>query len=329
MSQARRLAAGGRIDRSKPVRFTFNGRELEGFEGFKLHRPRGIVGSGAEEPNAIMRIGKGATVRPNLRATQVELYDGLAASSTKGWPNVNYDLAAINNWFSRVFSAGFYYKTFMRPKFLWHWYERMIRRSAGFSTVPDQPDPDAYEHRNAHCDVLVAGAGPAGLMAALTAGRAGARVIVADEQPEFGGSLLRSHADIDERPACDWLAGLVGELKSMHNVTCLTRSTVFGYYDHNFLAIAERCTDHVPAPGPPGPRERLWRVRAKRVVLRAAAGLQQQRPAGHHAGVRGVGVRESLRGVSGRTYGRFYEQQLGLSDGNRSSARRRERCHCR
>ncbi|MBT8087419.1 MAG: sarcosine oxidase subunit alpha family protein [Gammaproteobacteria bacterium] len=287
--QGRRLGEGGRIDRSKPLRFRFNGRRLEGFSGdtlasallangvsvvgrsFKLHRPRGVVGSGAEEPNAIMQIGEGASTRPNVRATQVELYDGLIATSTKGWPSVNYDLGAINNLLGRVFSAGFYYKTFMRPKVLWHWYERMIRKSAGFGTVPDAPDPDSYEHCNAHCDVLVAGGGPAGLMAALAAGRAGARVIIADEQNEFGGSLLASSAEIDGMHASDWLAETAAALAAMDNVTMLSRSTVFGYYDHNFLTIAERCTDHLSKVERSGARERLWRVRAKQAVLAQGA----------------------------------------------------------
>ena len=288
-TQPRRLAGGGRIDRARPLTFRFNGRLLTGYHGdtlasallangvsivgrsFKLHRPRGIVGRGAEEPNAIMQIGNGADMRPNLRATQVELFEGLEARSTKGWPSVNYDLGAVNNWFGRVLSAGFYYKTFMRPKALWHWYEWMIRRSAGFSRVPDNPDPDDYEHLNAHCDVLVAGAGPTGLMAALAAGEAGARVIIADEQDEFGGSLLSSRAEINGQAATEWLAETVSKLAAMDNVTCLPRGTVFGYYDHNFLTIAERCTDHQSAQDRQGPRERMWRVRARQVVLAQGA----------------------------------------------------------
>ncbi len=289
VGQAKRLSSGGRVDRSKPIKFRFNGRQLEGFSGdtlasallandvsvvgrsFKLHRPRGIVGSGAEEPNAIMQIGKGASTRPNLRATQVELYDGLTATSTKGWPSVNYDLAAINNVFGQVFSAGFYYKTFMRPKALWHWYERIIRSSAGFGRAPTAPDPDIYEHRNAHCDVLVAGAGPAGLMAALAAGQAGARVIIADEHAELGGSLLARSVEIDGQHAAEWLRATLKKLAAMDNVTLLPRSTVFGYFDHNFLTIAERCTDHLPMAQRAGPRERTWRVRAKQVVLAQGA----------------------------------------------------------
>jgi len=287
--QSKRLSAGGRVDRSKPITFRFNGSRLEGFSGdtlasallangvsvvgrsFKLHRPRGIVGSGAEEPNAIMQIGQGASTRPNYRATQVELYDGMVAKSTKGWPNINFDVAAINDVFGKVFSAGFYYKTFMRPKALWHWYERIIRSSAGFGKVPTAPDPDVYEHRNVHCDVLVAGAGAAGLMAAMAAGRAGARVIIADEQNELGGALLASSTKIDGQHARNWLRETVKTLAALDNVTLLPRSTVFAYLDHNFLTIAERCTDHLPVTARGGPRERVWRVRAKQVVLAQGA----------------------------------------------------------
>jgi sarcosine oxidase subunit alpha len=284
-----RIQHGGRIDRSKPIAFTFNGTSLSGYAGdtlasallangvslvsrsFKLHRPRGIVGAGAEEPNAIVQVGVGAVTIPNLRATQVELYDGLVARSCKGWPSVNWDIGAINDRFSRLFAAGFYYKTFMRPKALWKYYERLIRASAGFGTVPKGADPDSYEHHNEHCDVLVAGGGPAGLMAALVAARSGARVILADEQSEFGGSLLSERSQIDAQAATDWVAATVAELSALQNVRMLPRSTVFGYYDHNFLAIAERCSDHLAKKDPELPRERLWRVRAKQVVLAQGA----------------------------------------------------------
>jgi sarcosine oxidase subunit alpha len=284
--QPNRLDTGGRIDRSKPIRFRFNGRTYEGYAGdtlasamlandislvgrsFKLRRPRGIVGSGAEEPNAILQIGKGADAEPNLRATQVILEDGLRARSTKGWPTLAVDLGSVNDRFGRLFSAGFYYKTFMRPRRLWHFYEKLIRASAGFGTAPRKPDAADYEHLNAHCDVLVAGAGPAGLLAALTAAKAGARVIIADDQREFGGSLLASNETIDGRPAMDWVDEVVAELAGMDDVTLLPRSTVFGYYDHNFLTIAEDCggegcKDEL--------RQREWRVRARQVVLAQGA----------------------------------------------------------
>ena len=287
--QPQRLPAGGRIDRSKPISFRFDGRKLEGYAGdtlasallangvsivgrsFKLRRPRGIVGSGAEEPNAIMQIGKGAHAQPNLRATQVELYNGLVARTTKGWPGARFDIGAINDLFGKVFSAGFYYKTFMRPKSWWRLYERIIRASAGFGRAPTEKDPDRYEHCNAHCDVLVAGGGPAGLAAALVAGQAGARVILADAQNEFGGSLLGTKHSIGDARADEWIARTVEQLAALDNVTLLPRSTVFGYYDHNFLAIAERCTDHLPEEERTGVRQRLWRVRAKQVVLAQGA----------------------------------------------------------
>ena len=287
--QRRRLPTGGRIDRSRPIRFRFDGRKYEGYAGdtlasallangvsivgrsFKLRRPRGIVGSGAEEPNAIMQVGKGAHAQPNLRATQVELYDGLVARTTRGWPGVKFDIGAINDLFGKVLGAGFYYKTFMRPKSLWHLYERVIRASAGFGRAPKKNDPDRYEHVNVHCDVLIAGGGPAGLAAALAAGQSGARVILVDEQDEFGGTLLTTRRRVDGMAAADWARQTVEGLESLDNVTLLPRSTVFGYYDHNFLAVAERCTDHLPEEDRAGVRQRLWRVRAKQVVLAQGA----------------------------------------------------------
>lgn len=287
--QINRLPAGGRIDRAHPLGFSFDGRDFEGYAGdtlasaliandvsvvgrsFKYHRPRGIICSGSDEPNAILQIGAGATADPARRATEVELYDGLRACAGKGWPSVNFDVAAINDWLSRVFGAGFYYKTFMYPAKLWPLYESLIRKSAGLGKAPTKADPDIYDHCNAHCDVLVVGAGPAGLMAALAAGRSGARVIIADEQNEFGGSLLASRDFIDGRPASAWALAQYDELKTCRNVTCLPRSTVFGYYDHNFLGIVERRTNHLGEHVPGRVRQRLWRVRAKQVILAQGA----------------------------------------------------------
>ncbi len=261
-AQPNRLPTGGRVDRSRPLGFRFDGNALQGFAGdtlasaliandvqlvgrsFKLRRPRGIVGSGAEEPNAILQIGEGATAQPNLRATQVPLRDGLVARTTRGWPGVRFDVGAINDTFGRLLGAGFYYKTFMYPRAWWKLYEHAIRRSAGFGAAPTAPDPDCYEHMNAHCDVLVAGGGPAGLMAALTAAKSGARVILADEQNEFGGGLLACTDQVDGAPAAEWVAAVVDELGDCADCTLLPRSTVFGYHDHNFLTIAERCRDH-------------------------------------------------------------------------------------
>ncbi|MCY3606690.1 MAG: sarcosine oxidase subunit alpha family protein [Gammaproteobacteria bacterium] len=284
-AQPNRLPSGGRIDRSRPLAFSFDGKACEGFAGdtlasallaggvslvgrsFKLRRPRGIVGSGAEEPNAIMQIGEGAAAQPNLPATQVELRSGLTTRTTRGWPGARFDIGAVNDVFGRVLGAGFYYKTFMWPRSWWKHYEHGIRTSAGFGQAPDGPDPDRYEHMNAHCDVLVAGGGPAGLMAALTAAKSGARVILADEQNEFGGGLLASAASIDGVPAADWAAAAVAELQGLEDCVLLPSSTVFGYHDHNFLTIAQRCAGHTGSLDGAGVRERLWRVRARQVVL--------------------------------------------------------------
>ena len=284
--QRHRLAAGGRIDRSRPLNFTFNGRRFEGYAGdtlasaliangvvpvarsFKYHRPRGIVGAGAEEPNAIVQLETGARTQPNQRATRVELYDGLTAASVNCWPSVNFDLGAVNNLLKRLLPAGFYYKTFMWPPGFWMRYEYFIRRAAGLGKAPAAPDPDRYDKMHCHADVLVVGGGPSGLAAALAAGRTGARVILADGQNEFGGALLDGGAEIDGGPALDWVAAAVAELEAMAEVRLLPRATVAGYYDHNYLTIVERVTDHLGAAAPANlPRQRLWKVRAGQVVL--------------------------------------------------------------
>jgi sarcosine oxidase subunit alpha len=288
VTQSRRLSRGGRIDRGRPVTFTFNGKSYEGYSGdtlasallangqtlvarsIKYHRPRGIVGGGAEEPNAILQVDEAADSLPDQKATQVELYQGLKARSVQGWPSVQFDLLALNDHLlGGLLPAGFYYKTFMAPAGLWHLYERFIRRAAGLGYVPDAPDPDRYDHMNAHCDVLVIGGGPSGLAAALAAGRTGARVMLADEQSEVGGGLLSSGATIDGRPGMEWVAATSAELRSMPEMRLLTRATVCGYYDHNFLTVLERRTDHLPPAErrQRGTRQRLWRVRARQVVL--------------------------------------------------------------
>lgn len=288
-SQQNRLVDGGRIDRDTLLNFYFDGKPLQGHPGdtlasallangvnvvgrsFKYGRPRGIVGHGAEEPNAIMQVGKGATTIPNLRATQVEIYEGLEAFSVGGWPSVEFDVMGLFGKFGRLMPPGFYYKTFMRPKRLWMTYEHFIRKAAGLGKAPEQADPDYYDKFNQHCDVLVVGAGPAGLAAALKAGKAGARVIIADEQSEIGGSLLASTTFISEESAANWLATTTMQLESMDNVQILNRSTVFGYYDHNFLTIAERRSDHLGNSATSGSRERLHRVRATQVILATGA----------------------------------------------------------
>ena len=287
--QINRLKQGGKINRDKTLRFTFNGQNYEGYLGdtlasallangvdivgrsFKYHRPRGIIGSGAEEPNAIFQIGSGATTEAGMRATQVELYDGLVAKSEKGWPSLAFDIAVVNDWLSKLFGAGFYYKTFMYPAKFWKIYEYFLRRMAGLGSAPKEPDPDHYNHQNIHCDVLVVGAGPAGLMAALSAGKSGAKVIIADDQANFGGSLLASKELIEGLTADKWVSSQLQILKELPNVTCLSRSTVFGYYDYNFLTINERLTNHLGELIEGSARQKLWRVRAKRVVLAQGA----------------------------------------------------------
>jgi sarcosine oxidase, subunit alpha len=289
---ALRTASGGRVDRSRPLRFSFDGRALEGLQGdtlasallangvhlagrsFKYHRPRGIMTAGAEEPSALVTIRRDAAREtPNLRATQVELYDGLVAESQNRWPSLEFDLGRLNDFLSPLFPAGFYYKTFMWPRGAWAAvYEPLIRRAAGLGRAPREPDPDSYAQRFAHCDVLVMGAGPAGLAAARAALEAGARVILCDEQPELGGSLLDGGAArIEGLDEGAWLAETRAALGGSPRVTLLPRTTAFGYFPHNHLGLVERLTDHLADPPAGAARERLWQVRAREVVLAAGA----------------------------------------------------------
>jgi len=289
MRQVFRTGEGGRIDRASPLQFTFDGKTYDGFAGdtlasallangvrlvarsFKYHRPRGVLTIGSDEPNALVQIGDGACAIPNARATQVELYDGLAAYSQNAWPSLRRDARALADSLGRLLPAGFYYKTFMRPKRLWEWYEGRIRAFAGLGRTPTGTDPDIYDKRHAHCDVLIVGGGPAGLSAALAAGRAGARVILADEQNDLGGGLLNAPATIGNGPGQDWVDATTRELAALEEVRLLRRTTVFGYYDHNYLGLAQRVSDHLPETKPGMPRERLWKVRAQQVLLATGA----------------------------------------------------------
>jgi sarcosine oxidase subunit alpha len=287
MSQTFRLAEGGRIDREKPLRFLFDGIAYDGFAGdtlasgllangihlvarsFKYHRPRGIFGLGLEEPNALVETGIGAAIEPNARATTIELADGLIANSQNNWPSVRFDIGAASDLLSPLFSAGFYYKTFMGPAGAWKFYEWLIRRAAGVGRAPTLPDPDRYEHSYAHADVLVVGAGPAGLAAALAAGRTGARVLLVDDQVEPGGQLLNTPYTINGRPATDWVAEATAELDRLPDVRRFARTIAFGAYDHGYVACVERA---VPvAQGRMRWRERIWHVRAKEIVLASGA----------------------------------------------------------
>ncbi|MDP8986247.1 MAG: 2Fe-2S iron-sulfur cluster-binding protein, partial [Pseudomonadota bacterium] len=287
-----RTPSGGRIDRSRPLRFSFDGKNYEGYAGdtlasgllangvhlvarsFKYHRPRGILAAGAEEPNALVTISRDAArCTPNLRATQVELYDGLTAVSQNRWPSLRHDVGRMNDWLSPFFPAGFYYKTFMWPRTAWKAvYEPVIRRAAGLGQAPTLPDPDRYAQRYAHCDVLVVGAGPAGIAAALAAAEGGVRVMLCDEQAEFGGSLLGdTAARIDADTALAWMAKAIASLRANPRVTLLPRTTAFGYFPHNFLGLNQRLSDHLARPMAGQPRERLWQVRARSVVLATGA----------------------------------------------------------
>jgi sarcosine oxidase subunit alpha len=287
-----RIPVGGRINRKELLPFTFDGRSYQGYRGdtlasallangvhfvgrsFKYHRPRGIFSAGAEEPNALVSVARDtARITPNMRATQVELYRGLNARSQNRWPSLEFDVGRINDVLSRFFPVGFYYKTFMWPRGAWKSvYEPMIRRAAGLGRAPTLPDPDRYAQRYAHCDVLVVGAGPAGLAAALTAANAGARVILCDEQAELGGSLLSDPAvRIDGKNSPEWLESVLARLKENARVLLLPRTTAFGYFPHNLIGLNERLTDHLDSPPDHLPRERLWQVRARQVLLATGA----------------------------------------------------------
>ena len=284
-----RVAGKGLLDRSRSVPFRFDGVRHAGLEGdtlasallangvmlvgrsFKYHRPRGILTAGSEEPNALVTVGAGARQTPNTRATVQEIHPGLEARSQNAWPSLKHDLLSLNNLAAPFFGAGFYYKTFMWPKAFWEkLYEPAIRRAAGLGALSGEPDADRYERAYAFCDLLVIGAGPAGLMAALVAGRAGADVILADEDARMGGRLLAECEEIDGRPGHEWVEAVLAELAAMENVRVMTRTTVAGVYDQGTFAALERVGHHrVPQEGLP--LECFWRIVAKRAVLAAGA----------------------------------------------------------
>ncbi|MGM0584039.1 MAG: sarcosine oxidase subunit alpha family protein [Pseudomonadota bacterium] len=287
---AHRLPEGGRlIDRSTPRPFRWNGAPLQGLEGdtlasallaadhvlmgrsFKYHRPRGAVAAGAEEPNALATIGAGARRTPNTRATTQPLRPGLIAESQNHWPSLEFDVGEANAALAPLVPAGFYYKTFINPRAAWkHLFEPVIRRAAGLGRAPDKPDPDRYEHFCVECDVLVAGGGTAGLAAALAAGRAGARVLLAEQNAWWGGRAPTDGVEIDGRPAADWVADALAELERLPNVTLRPRTQAAGVYDHGYALLLESCGEAAPE-GADLPRERLWRVRARRIVAATGA----------------------------------------------------------
>ena len=285
-----RLPVGGLIDRTRPLAFTFDGKPLTGYAGdtlasaliandvrlvgrsFKYHRPRGILTAGPEEPNALVTLRSGAQAEPNTRATTAPLYDGLEAASQNRWPNLRFDALAINQLFAPIFVAGFYYKTFMWPAALWEkLYEPLIRRAAGLGALSGLPDPSTYDREHAFCDLLVIGGGPAGLAAALTAGRAGLRVILADEDERPGGRLLAERHAIDGMVGADWATQTAAELATLPNVRLLPRTTIVGVYDGPEYIGVERVSDHLAHVPVGQPRQRLWKIVTPRAVLATGA----------------------------------------------------------
>jgi heterotetrameric sarcosine oxidase alpha subunit len=284
-----RIEGQGLIDRDRPVSFRWDGRSYPGFAGdtvasallaegvklfarsFKYHRPRGVVTAGSEEPSALVTVGQGAARTPNVRATMQEVFDGLEVQPQNAWPSLAYDLLGVNDLLSPFFGAGFYYKTFMWPKAFWErLYEPAIRRAAGLGALPPEADRAPSDKAFAHCDLLVIGGGPAGLMAALVAGRSGLDVILADEHPRLGGRLLNESEEVDGLPGALWAEEVAEELASLANVRILTRTTVTGAYDQGTYGALERVGLHLADPGA-APRETFWRIAAARAVLATGA----------------------------------------------------------
>lgn len=285
-----RTDAGGFIDLSRTIYFWFDGVRYSAHPGdtlasallangvrltgrsFKYHRPRGILAAGSEEPNALVELRTGAHREPNTKATVVEVYDGLEAFSQNRWPSLTFDVMSVNSLLAPIFTAGFYYKTFMWPAAFWEkLYEPAIRRAAGLGRASDEPDPDRYEKLTAFCDVLVIGAGPAGLMAAVTAARSDARVILVDENFMLGGRAIDDASMIDDQPAGQWVCAIEAELAAYSDVGIMRRTTVIGTFDGGTYGALERVSDHLPSSPKGLPRQRLWRIVAKQAVLASGA----------------------------------------------------------
>ena len=289
-----RLPDKGLVDRDHVLNFQFNGRSLKGFSGdtlasallandeilvgrsFKYHRPRGIMTAGSEEPNALVTVSRGQSNEPNTRATVQLLYEGLVAQPQNAWPSLKFDALGINDYLSNFLAAGFYYKTFMWPPPFWEWlYEPLIRRAAGLGTLDMAYDHDLYEKAYAHCDVLIIGAGPSGLMAALTVARAGVDVILVDENNLLGGRLLSEVEEIDNVPGHIWAADVTAELEGLSNVTIMTNTAVTGAYDQGTYGALERVGHHLSVLPEGLPLETFWRISARRAILCAGA-LERQ-----------------------------------------------------
>ncbi len=284
-----RVKTGKIIDETYRISFKFNGSTYYGFKGdtlasallandvhlvgrsFKYHRPRGIMTAGSEEPNAIIQLHKNSSrTEPNVRATEIEIYEGLEASSQNCWPSVKFDIGGINNFFSPLLPAGFYYKTFMWPASFWEKYEYFIRKSAGLGKSPTKPDPDVYEHRYVHCDVLVIGAGISGIMAAKSAATNGFKTLLVDEKANLGGSTIYQNSEyfkINNQNSSSWLEKEINEIKKLKNLEIKTRTSVAAYHGYNFLLARENLTDHLPVEQRKGKtRHKLLKIRAKKVI---------------------------------------------------------------
>lgn len=277
-----RGSGGATIDRGQPINFRWAGRPFTGYRGdtlasalmangvsiigrsFKYHRPRGLIAAGLEEPNGVVQLETGGATIPNIKATQVELYEGLAAAPVNAWPGVEFDLMAVNALFKRFIPAAFYYKTFIWPN--WLWFEPAIRKAAGLGLAPPERDPDSYEHRFAHCDVLVVGSGAAGLAAAEAAAASNARVMLVEADHELGGGLLSGNSD-----ALSWREAALARLRALPNLQILDHTMAFGFYDHGLVGLCERLTDRLALAERTGARERLWKVRAGKVILATGA----------------------------------------------------------
>ena len=320
-----RLQTGGRLlNKDVPLNFTFNGRKMKGYQGdtlasallannqmlvgrsFKYHRPRGVVSSGAEEPNALINMGEGTRFEPNQRATTTELFDGLVAESQNHWPSLEFDIGAINSKLARFLPAGFYYKMFIHPRPLWkHVYEPFIRRSAGLGKAPKMRDSDTYEHFYAFYDLVIVGGGIAGLMAAKAAASSGAQILVMEQSAHWGGRCVVEPDQINGKDPEYFIEDLVTELTAQANVTMRTRLMGAGVYDHGYLLGYERLRDH--APSQPGPRHRLWRIRAGKILTATGAIERPLSFAGN-----------DLPGVILASALRDYVENFGVSMGDRT-----------
>ena len=286
---SKRLAEGGLlIDRNKPIKFEFNGKKLSGFDGdtlasallsndqvlvgrsFKYHRPRGIVSSGSEEPNALINLGEKERFEPNQRATTTELFDGLKATSQNHWPSLNFDIGVINNYLARFLPAGFYYKMFIHPRPFWKYiYEPFIRKSAGLGRAPSQKDNSKYEHFYAFYDLVIVGGGISGLNAAIAAAESGLKILIMEQTSQWGGRCLVDFPSINEETSSEYISRLLSKLRKFKNVTMRSRMMGAGVYDHGYLLGYERLNDHLATDE--GPRHRLWRIRAKQIVTATGA----------------------------------------------------------